>query len=313
MQLNVFNGGLNTRLAPHLIGVSESVVCNNVDLTTGSIKPLLDTLATNTNISVNNNSFIEFKGTWIEKPTGTTFVEFNDKLYIADGGDLQKTDDGIVFYDVGIDKPSTTLTTSTSFSVSFTLSNNDTGDDVTFATGTYDYLIQYVTTAGAIDYVEQTFNYTGTKGIKLTVSDMANLKSVILYRKYDTKYKAIGELTSTTILLDTVYNINTRPTGTPYKEVLGTRNYVYTYYSSLTGYESAPSTASEDLECYLNNVVITNFSSTLDTTVDSIKLYRLGGTLSDYYLVDTLSINATTYTDTKSDLQVLEGTLLTTS
>lgn len=311
MQLNVFNTGLNTRLAQHLLQPSESVVCENVDLTSGSIKPAIGLLVTNNSISVNNNTFLEFKGTWIEKPTGSTFIEFNDKLYIADGNKLQKTSDGILFYDVGITKPNTKLVTTTpSFNVTFTFSNNDTGDSITFATGVYEYLIQYTTKSGAIDYKEQSFNYTGTKGIKLTVSDMTNLSSVILYRKYNTKYKAIGELTTETVLLDTTYNINTMPTGTPYKELLSTRQYVYTYYSTITGFESAPSEASNELECYLNNVVVTNFTGTTDTTVDTIKLYRLGGTLTDFYLVDTLNINATTYTDTKSDLQVLDNSTL---
>lgn len=311
MQLNVFNSGLNTRLAPYLIQPSESTICENVDLTSGSIKPSLGLLATSNSISVNNNTFLEFKGTWIEKPTGSTFIEFNDKLYIADGNILKKTSDGILFYEVGITKPTTKLTTTTpSLNVNFTFSNNDTGDNVTFETGVYEYLIQYKTNTGAIDYKEQSFNYTGTKGIKLTVSDMTNLSSVLLYRKYNTKYKAVGELITETVLLDTTYNINTMPTGTPYKELLSTRQYVYTYYSTVTGFESAPSEASDELDCYLNNVVVTNFTDTVDTTVDTIKLYRLGGTLTDFYLVDTLSINATTYTDTKSDLQVLDNSTL---
>lgn len=314
MQLNVFNRGLNLRLAPYLIQPSESTICENVELASGSIMPALGTLASSASISVNNNTFLEFKGTWIEKPTGSTFVEFNDKLYIADGTNLQKTMDGILFYDVGITKPSTKLTTTTpNLGVTFTFSNNDTGDNVSFATGVYEYLIQYKTKAGAVDYKEQSFNYTGTKGIKLTVSDMTNLSYVLLYRKYNTKYKAIGELTTGAVLLDTTYNISAMPTVTPYKELLSTRQYVYTYYSTVTGFESAPSEASDELECYLNNVVVSNFISTADTTVDTIKLYRLGGTLTDFYLVDTLSINATTYIDTKSDLQVLDnGTLLVT-
>ena len=314
MLLSTFNGGLNTRVVPHLINVNESTICNNVDLSSGIIKPLKGLSATNKTIPLNNNSFIEFKGTYLSGPSGTSYVEFNDKLYIADGTNtIKKTSDGINLYELGINAPSTKLVTSTSFSISFTLANITSGSDITFTQGTYNYLIQYETTAGSINYEEKSFTYSGTKGIRLTISSMSDIKSVTLYRKVDTKYRLVGETTSTTIIDDIVFDISAKTYNTPYQQLLGTRNYVYTYYSSTTGFESAPSEASDDLVCNINNVVITNFTTTSDTTVDSIRLYRIGGTLKDYYLVATFSKTTTSYTDTKTDLQALDGTLLTTS
>lgn len=314
MTINDFTGGLSTRLSPNLIQLNESTICTNVDLTSGVLKPLKDLTATNKTIPINNPVFTEFKGIYLSSNSGTSYVEFNDSLYIANGIDaIKKTINGTTLYDVGLVSPTTKLTTTSSFSVTFTLSNIASGATITFPTGTYTYLVQYTTLVGAIKYEIKTFSYTGTRGIRLTISSFSNLESVTLYRKVDTKYKLVGESTSSLTIDDIVYDINTKPSTTPYEQSLGTRNYVYTYYSSTTGFESAPSTVSDDLVVSINNIVITGFVSTADSTVDTIRLYRLGGTLTDFYRVASFAKTTTTYTDTKTDLEVLDGELLTTN
>lgn len=314
MTINDFTGGLSTRLSPNLIQLNESTICTNVDLTSGILKPLKDLVATNNTIPINNPVFTEFKGTYLSSNSGTSYVEFNDTLYIANGIDtVKKTSNGINIYDIGLNNPTSKLTISTSFSVSSTLSNIATGTDITFATGTYTYLVQYKTLAGSIRYEIKTFTYSGTKGIRLTVSSFSNLETVTLYRKVDTKYKLVGESTSSLTIDDLVFDISLKATATPYEQLLGTRNYVYTYYSSSTGFESAPSPISDDLKVDINNVVVTGFVASTDPTVDTIKLYRIGGTLTDLYSVASLSNSVTTYTDTKTDLQVLDGEILTTT
>jgi len=74
-----------------------------------------------------------------------------------------------------------------------------------------------------------------------------------------------------------------------------------------------PSPLSDDLSVDINNVVVTGFVAPTDTTVDAIKLYRIGGTLTGLYSIATLAKTVTTYTDTKTDLQALDGELLTTT
>ena len=44
MQLNQFNGGLNTRAAPYLVQQTEGVVYENIDILSGALKPMLDDL-----------------------------------------------------------------------------------------------------------------------------------------------------------------------------------------------------------------------------------------------------------------------------
>ena len=314
MLITDFSGGLSTRLSPNLIQLNESTICENVDLSSGSLKPLKGLKATSRTIPVNTPVFTEFKGAYLSSNSGTTYVEFNDSLYIANGIDtVKKTTDGVNIFDVGLTNPTTKLTTTTSFSISFALSNITSGSDITFTAGTYTYLVQYKTTAGSIRYEIKTFTYSGTKGIRLTISSMSNIDSVTLYRKVDTKYRLVGESTSSLIIDDIVFDISTKTTTSPYEQTLGTRNYAYTYYSSTTGFESAPSPISDYLAVDINNVVITGFIAPTDSTVDTIKLYRIGGTLTDLYNIANLSKTVTTYTDTKTDLQALEGELLTTT
>lgn len=313
MTINDFTGGLSTRLSPNLIQLNESVVCTNVDITSGILKPLKDVTSTSNTIPLDKPVFTYFKGLYLSSNSGTSYVEYNDKLYIANGIDtVKKTSDGTNIYDIGLANPTTKLNTTSNFSITFTLANKPSGDVSDIPSGTYTYLIQYKTLAGDIDYEIQTIAYSGTLGIRLTISSMSNLESVTLYRKVDTKYRLIGETSSITTIDDTVFDISTKATTTPYEQSIGTRNYVYTYYSATTGFESAPSPISEDLVVKLNSVVITGFTATTDATVTAIKLYRIGGTLTSFYSVATLPINTTTYTDTKTDLQVLDGTILTT-
>lgn len=313
MLMSNFSGGLSRRLAPNLIEPSESIECTNVDLTSGSLKPLKGLSATLFTVPTNKNSFTIFKGAYIKEPQGTTFVEFNDSLYIADAvGTIRKTRNGINFNELGLNKPVGALTLSTSFKFEYTLSNNLVGDASTIVSDkNYEYLIQYRTDTGSIDYIETTFNYTGTQGIQFTLPNLTSLKSVTLYRKYDTKYRLIGELVDELTLKDTVKDLSTRLSTTPYREKLGSRNYIYTYYSSLTGIESAPSAFPDSLDVDINNVTISGFVPSAENTVDTIRLYRLGGTLTDYFLVASLPVSTLIYNDTKSDLKVLEeGVLL---
>jgi len=314
MLITDFSGGLSTRLSPNLMQLNESTLCENVDLSSGSLKPLKGLKATSRTIPVNTPVFTEYKGIYLSSNSGTSYVEFNDALYIANAIDtVKKTTDGMNIYNIGLSKPTVAPTTTTSFSVNFSLSNITVGDNITFGNVLYEYLIQYKTNAGSVRYEEMQFTYTGTKGIQLSISNISELEYVELYRNYDTKYRLVGSTKSESIIKDVVLDIKTKSTTTPYKELLGLRQYVYTYYSSITGFESAPSPASNDLEVDVNNVVISGFRAPTDSTVDTIKLYRIGGTLKSFYLVENLSANAVTYTDTKTDLEVLDGTLLTTT
>lgn len=104
MQLNLFNGGLSVRLAPHLIQQTESVICENIEFQYGDLQPKKDNTSLNITVS---KSIYNFKNKWLSSSTNRTYVEFQEKLYYSDGvSKPQKSSDGTTWHNLGIIKPS---------------------------------------------------------------------------------------------------------------------------------------------------------------------------------------------------------------
>jgi len=111
-QLNQYNGGLNIRLAPHLINTNEAQVYTNVEPEAVSLKPIKGD--TNENQEVFKFMY-NFNDSWISSTSYKTYQKFQQKLYYSDGlGIPQKSSDGITFYNLGIKEPSSKPTTSIS-------------------------------------------------------------------------------------------------------------------------------------------------------------------------------------------------------
>jgi len=88
------------------------------------------------------------------------------------------------------------------------------------------------------------------------------------------------------------------------KEELKYRQYVYTYYNSNDGSESAPSPLSEEVKYIEEGFTVGNFILPTDSQVTSIRLYRVGGDLSIFTLVDTITSPYSDYTDNKLDIDI---------
>lgn len=65
----------------------------------------------------------------------------------------------------------------------------------------------------------------------------------------------------------------------------GTYQWLYTFYSSLDGTESAPSPISVERTVSEQVVELTLVTETIPSSVDTVRLYRIGGTLTDFTLV----------------------------
>lgn len=109
MQLNHFQGGLNTRISPNLISQNEGVKYTNIDNSKISLVPLKEDLNT---LLTGGNSIIYFNDTWIVSSEVRDYVEFQDKLYYSNGVTRpQKSSDGTTWYGLGIDAPSNKIST----------------------------------------------------------------------------------------------------------------------------------------------------------------------------------------------------------
>ena len=316
MKLTDFLGGLSTRLAPHLIDVNQSVICNNVDMTKGDLRPLKGLAPRMGIIPLSESHFVTYKGGFVSGDVGTHFVEFNDTLYKSStSGVISKTTNGRNWTKLGLIPPVTELTVKTE-EVNFTYSTINSGDDSDIPIGKHKYIIGYKTNLGKSFKQEITVDYTGRKGIAFH-HEIGKVLSYSVFRQYEGSYYLVGDADVAGNVADKLYNISKHAVYNEfgYSGTKDVRSYVYTYYSSTTYIESAPSRVSAEIDVELQYVEVDGFTAPTDATVDAIKLYRNGGTLIDYYLVDTLSIEnigTKNYIDTKTDMEVLEGTLLET-
>lgn len=209
MKLQVFNGGRNTKLAPHLIGVNEAVQYTNIEGDSGSLVPVKQKRNLST-LLLEYSHWFTVSETWISSAIERDYIEYRNTLYFTeDGATPQKTSDGVTFYNLGITTPTVAPTV---------------------ATG------------------------------------------------------AAGVLT-------------------------GTYTYVYTFYNSADGTESGISLISDEVSPVGDQVDLTALTVSTDPQVDQRRIYRLGGDLTLFTLVDTIDNIASSYTDNIADTDV-EGTLL---
>lgn len=84
----------------------------------------------------------------------------------------------------------------------------------------------------------------------------------------------------------------------------GTYTYLYTYYNSTDGTESQGSTLSTEVIASLNTIDVSIPTASTDPQVTNIRLYRIGGALSSYTLVISLSNSVQTYSDNIADIDI---------
>jgi hypothetical protein len=301
MRINDFSGGLFTRAHPSLISQTESQVYTNCDNEPGILKPVKLPLET----SISSDSYFkwfESEDTLVSFTTETSFAEYDDVLYYANVGELYETLDGINSKAVGVDAP----TTAPELTVQSTAGN---------LTGNYKYIV--LTYNSDLDEEGPLSNILYISGlsneqtlINISWPKLASTDEIRIYRT-----TAGGSNFYRVYTIDAAnwdgspYNDNSADAdiianpaitliGNTTLEVLkitdtgyyseynldGTYSYIFTYYDSSTGYETAPSPSAEAV-CARNQVRVVGLVTTTDTRIDKFRLYRIGGTLTDYTLV----------------------------
>ncbi|PIR06686.1 MAG: hypothetical protein COV55_02935 [Candidatus Komeilibacteria bacterium CG11_big_fil_rev_8_21_14_0_20_36_20] len=91
-----------------------------------------------------------------------------------------------------------------------------------------------------------------------------------------------------------------------------TLQYMYTFYDSSEGIESAPSPVSDELSLSANKEVdISDFQTSSNVFVDKIRIYRIGADATDFTLIVEIDNGDTTYTDNIQTINAI-GTILST-
>lgn len=310
MLLNNFTQGLNTKVTPHLIGLQESVICNNVNIDGVSLAPLKSDHPIGINIA-SDGSFVYFKGQWISGNLSTSFVEFNDSMYYSDSvGPLMKNN-GVEDFEVGIEA-SDVKPTSASGEVGVTFTSSIASGDL--IPNTYNYVFVYYTSLGEYAKKIVPYTYTGTASIQVNITLPTIVTSALVYRVFEGTSRFLGELTPTNLsLTDSVLNIGLK-NSLDYLDSsnpVDVRQYCFTYYRISDGTESAPSLISDEL-LVLGDVTVNNIQPAFDSSVSHIRLYRIGGDLIQFNLVAELLPTATSYVDSLTDVEIADKGVLET-
>ena len=103
-RINIFNGGLRTAQAPHLIKKNESVALVNIDHISGIIVPIKDKILSVSGASKYGH-FFTTDSTWYWSITPKKFVEFQERLYIGNYTGISTKIIGGVEFNMGIQQP----------------------------------------------------------------------------------------------------------------------------------------------------------------------------------------------------------------
>ena len=315
MLLQDFSGGVNTRIAPHLLPKNQAQEYINIENSTGSLKSLKGPISTGIPVDTYFTYFYA-DNEWVSKLNDTDFVEYQDNLYMSDGTTL-KYRKNLTDYSLGIAGPSTKLEISDALDVTVSMSTSTNG---TLSGGTtYDYVLGITNdTTGKTTYKPASYTVTVDNPNPLASSGLLSLVivsqasyTISLYRKYGGKLYLVdtAPYSAGLVLTDSDVNIGTNATiPADYSDAVYT--YCYTFYDSVKGVESSPSPISE--ESTRLNTKLTGFEATTNTEVDSLRIYRNGGALTNYTLIEEVPYTGvlSEYIDNSPDIDIAGNHIL---
>lgn len=345
MKIQLFDGGISRYIAPQLLELNQGVVYENIDNAVGILTPVKQAL--NSALAVGKFPYYFRAGAeWIASETQLSYVEFQNRLYCSDGSAPKKYAGSGVWHRLGIAAPTSKVSlvkTDTPEPLTEVKVENktDIGDlpasellyrIVNVANGYYSKTLDVTVgasttnTATVSTYSSYPPNYSGPplyaqaalrmslkyRSIKFTGLKGPIGEKAILYRLYDGKYRKLTELTSLAAeYIDSVHDISASEEldETKFGPMSGVYSYVYTFYNSKDGAESAPSPVSAEIDVGAGKVTVSNLRVSTDPQVDKKRLYRVGGNVATFTLVTTLPNATTSYLDKVKDVD-LESVLL---
>lgn len=343
MILQQFSGGESSRLRPQFIQINEGAIYENIDNSVGTLVPVKSKLLTD----INNAQYAYFyraADKWVSFSIPTDFVEYRSTLYYTDGVQPSKFD-GVNTYNLGIVKPSDTLTVAQTATTplaitDITLGATSGGGDLPVSkTESYIFinsatlvqsrglLVEFDPTEAVVtkkytteirkrddvEYTRTTIVTVDTRSITLSNPAGATIGSqgLKVYRLYDGEYRLVGTITTPSgSVVDNVADISANAIldTSLYGALQGEYQYQVTFYNSADGAESGPSTLTTVSDLY-DTSELTGLPVSSDPQVDSIRIYRIGGLSTSSTLVATVSNGTTSYTDSTKDVD-LQSTLL---
>lgn len=340
MLVNQFNGGENSRQAPHMLQLNEGATYINIDERTGTLKSVADKKLTAIS-TPQYSKYYEAGNRFVGFPIFTSFVEYgNDLLYCNESTSGRIS--GNTTSPLGIAPPASYGTVTVSSvpapitGVSLTSSDSVDASAIPKATTLYalvnvsgqarSFAMKIkVSTDGIVTVLEnstddvenETLVTAGGAGYRTTtitgVGGVIGSSGVEVYRYYNNAWRMIGVLTSaSSSIVDTtlvIPNSARKLTNDDFAKLKGSYQYLWTFYNSSTGSESGPSPLTPTYNVASGGTIsFTNIPTT--TEADKIRLYRVGGVLSSFALVAQLDAGTTSFVDTIPDTDI-DGRILT--
>lgn len=340
MKLQVFNGGLNTRPRPQFIDITQAVVYENIDSDAGSLKPVKLPLDTKQKIG-KFHTFYNAENEWIDSDNRRDYVEFQKTLYWTDRTTRPKKYDGTNEYFLGLDLPAKPIVAKEVFpkpinevklavksasaglpadlqyyaiivvpldkeeqSNALHLGINDRDSVFTVAQATANPAIRPIVD-NEIES-KRTITFSDFKGI-----DFDNY-TVEIYRQYQDTWRFVVEVTSDSSAIDSIEDIsaNKQLDFDLFGKLQGVYQYVLTNYNSSDGSESGPSELTTELDLSDGGIAkLSNISIPSDPQIDKVNVYRIGGNLTEFTLVERLEAGTQEFRDNVSDSDV-QGSVL---
>ena len=275
-ELSDFTGGMNTLVASHLISERESTLLINVDIRLGSLASMPN-LEFKERLS-NGGHFFEFNKRLYSYPSYRDNVIWDNKWYWSDGINTQKMmPDGTVM-ELGLPTPKSPVDINViPYPPGYSYKESISVDDMN------DWDAEEIAELSDGDGYRMTSDGT----IVIGVDD------VIVER-------------NDTVMWDGISFTNLEDIAGPHT---GYFKYTYTFYSTLTGVESAPSPLqNEYLIAEGHTIELTNMEE-LPDDANQYRIYRVGGYLPNFTLVETVGVDH--YTDERGDTNI-DGRLLQT-
>lgn len=342
MKLQDFSGGLSIRLRPQYIQLNEAVLYNNLDNEKGSLVAVPTKVESD--ISVSRFAvFYDAVKQWVSSAIRKDYVEFQKILYSTDGVNRPQKFDGTTTNNLGIAppavKPITTNIPAIDPAIGVRATASGVGNlpnedlfyrivtfDGTYYSRPYDFTYSPEKLRGSsfiFNFEEQEdFGRLSLKPINFVTNAEFFTSSVKidpidgeggdLYRLYEGKWRFVHAVTAAgPNPVDSVYDIsgNAELEEAKIGPIAGDIQYVYTYFNSLDGAESAPSPVSDTLTDALGAVTLTLVNS-LDSQIDKKRIYRIGGFITTFSLVVEIDNITTIYVDGIADTDII-GTILT--
>lgn len=138
---------------------------------------------------------------------------------------------------------------------------------------------------------------------------------VHVYRKFADVWRRVGILySSADSIVDSAPDIsaNAALDLSRFAPLIGTYQYVVTYYDAVKGRESGPCLPTPEIDATTSGVIsLTGLTASSDSSVTHKRLYRVGGDVDTFTLVAEIPNATTSFVDTISDVDLQAVTLTT--